>query len=237
MRVFKMKCVSEHVEILGKVKEVFDEIGVVFWLDNGTLLGAMREGKIIEWDNDIDLGVHFKDIEKIVSNESKFKKRNLQVNIRRKYGTMHAYRNGYGISFILFRVTQDNAWALFPSCETKTEKLFAWVLGVFTKEMYGESKYDTQKRKFINHLPLKLRNLIVNITWFIMKKRGYIKHWVIPKHFFMQLSTIEFYGLKFNIPSKVEEYLKFRYGDTWETPNKNWVWFRDDGACKFMRDY
>ena len=39
------------------VKEILDESGIDYWLDHGTLLGAFRDGKIIEWDRDIDFGV------------------------------------------------------------------------------------------------------------------------------------------------------------------------------------
>lgn len=45
------------VGCLRDVKEVFDRANIEFWLDTGTLLGAVREGRIIEWDADIDLGV------------------------------------------------------------------------------------------------------------------------------------------------------------------------------------
>jgi phosphorylcholine metabolism protein LicD len=44
------------VKNLKEVKEIFDRAGVKYWLDSGTLLGAMRDGKIIEWGHDIDLG-------------------------------------------------------------------------------------------------------------------------------------------------------------------------------------
>ncbi|RLF45878.1 MAG: hypothetical protein DRN09_01115, partial [Thermoplasmata archaeon] len=44
------------VEALRQVKEILDKYGVEYWLDSGTLLGAVRDGKFIPWDGDIDLG-------------------------------------------------------------------------------------------------------------------------------------------------------------------------------------
>ncbi len=38
-------------------KKVMGDIGVHFWLSNGTLLGAVREKDLIPHDNDMDVGV------------------------------------------------------------------------------------------------------------------------------------------------------------------------------------
>lgn len=36
--------------------------------------------------------------------------------------------------------------------------------------------------------------------------------------------------MEFKIPSPVEEYLTYRYGEDWKTPKKDWRFYRDDGA-------
>jgi hypothetical protein len=41
---------------LEDIKKVLDKHKIEFFLLSGTMLGAVREGDIIEWDDDIDLG-------------------------------------------------------------------------------------------------------------------------------------------------------------------------------------
>jgi len=79
-------------------------------------------------------------------------------------------------------------------------------------------------------LPLELRRFLANKLWLVLGKCGCIIPMVVPKHYFEELSTIRFYGMKFNVPSKTEKYLEYRYGKNWRTPVKNWVYYRDDGA-------
>ncbi|HIB35549.1 MAG TPA: hypothetical protein EYO26_03970, partial [Dehalococcoidia bacterium] len=39
-----------------KIKELMDELKVIFFLRHGTCLGAVRDGQLITWDDDIDIG-------------------------------------------------------------------------------------------------------------------------------------------------------------------------------------
>jgi hypothetical protein len=43
--------------LLAAAKRMFDDAGIAYWLDAGTLLGAWRAGAVIPWDLDADVGV------------------------------------------------------------------------------------------------------------------------------------------------------------------------------------
>ena len=67
MNYIQKKCYSLLIE--------FDDFccknGVEYFLVWGTLLGAFRTGKFIEWDDDIDIGMDEENFQKFVRNKDK----------------------------------------------------------------------------------------------------------------------------------------------------------------------
>lgn len=55
------------LELLDNVADVFDKFGVRYWLDFGTLLGIVREDRILPWDTDMDISVMEEDQDKVAS--------------------------------------------------------------------------------------------------------------------------------------------------------------------------
>lgn len=68
MKMETPECCKRHIRtILADVGALLDDLGVTWWADYGTLLGALRHGGLIPWDKDADLGILAEDRAKLLS--------------------------------------------------------------------------------------------------------------------------------------------------------------------------
>jgi len=90
------------VENLREMKEILDKNRINYWLDAGTLLGAVRNGKIIGWDHDIDLATWYENVDRIVSIFPELKKRGFEANVTKEKLTIGIVRMGHTIQFNIY---------------------------------------------------------------------------------------------------------------------------------------
>ena len=77
------KIQQKKLEILIDIAKFCNENKIRYWLDSGTLLGAVRHGGFIPWDDDIDI-IIMKDDAKYLKENYKNRPSNLTggVNLR-----------------------------------------------------------------------------------------------------------------------------------------------------------
>jgi len=67
---------KQAVDFMHKNIAIMQDTGISFWVEGGTLLGALRDQKLIPWDHDLDFGMKF---------ESEAQMKRLIRNLRRHF--------------------------------------------------------------------------------------------------------------------------------------------------------
>ena len=99
--------------LLSKTKELFDHIGLDFYLAFGTLLGAVREKKIITGDEDIDIFINNENL--LYTNLPFLAQNGLKV-FRIQKGILYSFRlneKSYIDVYILSSLPKYNLWSKY----------------------------------------------------------------------------------------------------------------------------
>lgn len=91
-----LRHVGQLYSCMNIVNKIFKENGLQYWADGGALLGAIRHGGFIPWDQDIDLEIYEKDLKKFLSLEKEFS----------TYG-MYYTQVGKNAGWGLYRIQRD----------------------------------------------------------------------------------------------------------------------------------
>lgn len=133
-----------NVVLLEELDYVCKQNNIEYWLDGGTLLGAVRHKGYVPWDDDIDVGMMAQDYEKIID---AFKKSSRNKDIYADY-----CRNKSNPDVMLIKVMHR-----------KTPHLF---VDIFPFYCYGKTideQEQLNKTKEIKNIRKELKNRFVSI--------------------------------------------------------------------------
>lgn len=219
---------ERYVEALRDIKQILDEADVKYWLDFGTLLGAVRDGKFIPWDNDIDLGTLPTESHKIIAKIPQFEQKGLVTDVT-DHG-IYLVRGPVSTSIHLTRLRGEYAWKLWgPYTESKFHRVTRYfvVLGdrILYRNLLGRTKMPLREKIAFALIPSFADDIVRRLSFRIGERLGE-KHYalVVPRSNYENLDSISFYGMTFNIPSHVHDYLSLYYGENWMNPDQNWAY-------------
>ena len=96
--------------VLLEVRQLLNDTDIIFFLRHGTCLGAVRDGELIPWDDDIDIGsiigMHNLDEQSIFQGVDEFKRAGFQVKVLKTgfHIGVELSKNGIPVDWTCYRV-------------------------------------------------------------------------------------------------------------------------------------
>lgn len=210
---------------MGEVKQILDEAKIRYWLKDGTLLGAIREGKFLSRDDDIGLWMAHREAKKVIGKIPELEKQGYKFSI---YDSgIRPSKESVLISIGFYRFEGDKAWIPFGRDTPKFNKVLNYLYALAEILLYlnlGKKK-GIGKRIVSTLIPSFASFVLRKIFFKICKLFGLGDYaLVVPKSYFENLENIDFYDMEFNVPSPLDEYLALTYGENWKKPDPNWDW-------------
>ena len=210
-----------------------------YWVCHGTLLGIIRDNKLLSWDSDIDFAVwedeySKEDILKIFLSDNRFKREIIIEEIN----SLHFLINEKRVDINFYTRDKEKAyikWTVLPA--GSFFKLNDFVLKFLANETSVGKIIKSSNGKLIEFVKLLI---IIPIFFFRLLLPKFFKTKLIQDFYkkldivgysfpieLMKFKVIKFLGTDIIVPVVPEDVLKYTYGNDWKIPKKNYVWEKD----------
>ena len=227
-----------YVELLRFIDNVCNKYSLNYWISDGTLIGAVRHGGFIPWDDDIDVSILREDYEKLIEILPKeiekydyFKQecglsllRDNHENYFKDFKSVYDVKGDVNLidenKFMFLQIAWMEPFIkidFFPKCYLKEEKLD------YFKKHFVSTKYKFNQeikngiKNFDSEFKVRSKEL-----GFTCNKTDYFNDcmdalqldpvWIYETSEVFPLEKINFEGYEFNCPKNIDFYLTVMFG-------------------------
>lgn len=237
-----------QMNILDTVAEFCEKNNIKYWIDSGTLLGAIRHGGYIPWDDDIDIGMLREDYDRFLSEFNETSEEFKVYSIENNQDFPYPFAKVLDLSTELYEPNKELGQKLNVNID-----IFVYDLapddGQKLKKMYDKRDLLRRLHDIRNPVCPLSKNPVKKVVMAIL--RVLIK--VFPKNFFMKKMAqnskkyaaqnfenvgnftafsriscskhvfdecidVKFEGRTYKMPAGYDEWLKAFYGDYMQLP-------------------
>jgi hypothetical protein len=232
---------------------------VRYWIDSGVLLGLHRSGRLNPWEKDIDLAVGEDAVPRLLKASGLFEQAGYDVIVNRYRGRVYAIGlnptdrrpvDDLRAAIHVYYEEADYLWSPQPQIYIPPPSPDVYLherswAGETVRRFIARRLYQSEAPEGIGRsarapdrvsVPYRFaraayrrldRGLMAE-TWPVREVFVPLT-WVVPRDLVLPLGSLKVDGLDFPVPTDVDGYLTYRYGD-WRTPTKDWCYWEDDGA-------
>ena len=236
------------VEILDVVADFCDKNGIRYWINSGSLLGAVRHKGFIPWDDDIDVGMLREDYDKFMESFNKSNSRykfvcyELDEDFYLPYGKVmdtetvlyEPDKNGNKLSVNIDVFVYDNA----PDDDRLVKKMFKKRDRLLFMATYSKGRRILPQDSLKNKIGKKVLNTVFSgvsrkkcVKKMIENSKSCndkpsrrigdftgLRIFASDKHIFDSFTEVEFEGKMYKAPAGYDEWLTDLYGDYMQLP-------------------
>jgi len=233
------------------VLNVAKKHGVLCWLNYGALLGMVREGRLLPWNNDAELCCwHESEIRgKLKRTIDELQSMGYITCYYAPIGTINIKKKGVDINVNCY--WEEDGMAVRPHEEPSTlgrgpKAAFYWYWLAMTTAIYIPSVSFNRfrkagKREFIKIILVRFFGIFAKKTRVKLYSRlmnrskrsgGKFMKTGIASSFFKDFSEIDFYGGKATVPVERTELLAYIYGEGWKIPKEQWSFYAESNKSE-----
>ena len=223
-------------KILKDASKLLKDNSINFWVCHGTLLGIIRENRLLPWDRDIDLAVwsHETNKEQVANI---FESEGYQQEFFfADVDSLHFYREGKNLDINFFKRSESTAlWQGAVVIDGFLNKLIIHLAHIMHIKDVRKIKLPVSHIKAFFYLLFSgffllgriilPNNLKSKIHQNAVRRINYIGY-SYPIEILV-FKEIEYKGITLQVPINSEKYLELTYGLDWKTPKKDYIWYED----------